>query len=417
MFDLIENVRIALSSLGSNKMRTGLTMLGMTIGIASVILLVSVGQAVETFVVSQFTSFGSNLIFVFGTESEEISNPFEAEDEDFFIRLSESDLEALSAPFALPDALNVTGMLELTLPVTNNEIEDDVMVAGIMPNYFDAMELSFASGRNFDEEDLSTAARVAILGPDTAEQFIGSGNVLGQIIRVNDVNFEVVGVLDEITISLGQNPNEVVLVPLTTAQKRLSGNRLIDGDYPVSTIMIKAMTDVTVDETARQISEILREERNIASGEKDDFQVLTQNQFVETLQTITGLLTIFLAVIAGISLMVGGIGIMNIMLVTVTERTREIGLRKAVGAQNRDILAQFLVEAVVLAILGGGIGVMIAVGASTAATRLVPNLEVTVYTSSIMMATMISVSIGTFFGIYPANRAAHLRPIDALRYE
>jgi putative ABC transport system permease protein len=197
----------------------------------------------------------------------------------------------------------------------------------------------------------------------------------------------------------------------------LSGDRVISGDRPITNIVVAARDSTTVDLAAQQIKQTLREERGIAFRDEDTFQVVTSGDLLDSFTSVTALLTVFLGVIAGISLLVGGIGIMNIMLVTVTERTREIGLRKAVGAQKTDILMQFLVEAVVLALVGGGIGIMLAGGATLAAGAALETLDVSLKASSVLLATLISSAIGVFFGLYPANRAASLNPIDALRYE
>jgi putative ABC transport system permease protein len=211
--------------------------------------------------------------------------------------------------------------------------------------------------------------------------------------------------------------NDLIFVPITTAQTRLSGQRNLSGDRPLSSILVQARDGDSVNLVAQQIRETLREEHRISFRAEDDFQIFSQTDLLSSLSQITGLLTIFLGIIAGISLLVGGIGIMNIMLVTVTERTREIGLRKAVGAQKRDILLQFLTEATTLSLVGGGIGIALSVSGALLVSAVLPELVVTVQLSSVIFATLISLMIGVFFGIYPANRAAALNPIDALRYE
>jgi putative ABC transport system permease protein len=241
---------------------------------------------------------------------------------------------------------------------------------------------------------------------------------IGKSIRVEGITFKVEGVLNVVGGSgLGASDDDLIVAPLTTVQNRLSGDRELTGARPIGNIIVQARDNQSVNKLVEELRSVLRQEHGISFRDEDDFQIFTQDDLLSSLGNITGLLTVFLAVIAGISLLVGGIGIMNIMLVTVTERTREIGLRKAVGAQKGDILLQFLVEAMVLALIGGGIGVMLAATGTVLVTTAVPDLKASVQLSSVLFATMISLAIGVFFGIYPANRAASLNPIDALRYE
>jgi putative ABC transport system permease protein len=242
---------------------------------------------------------------------------------------------------------------------------------------------------------------------------------VGQTMRIGDVNFRVIGVMSK-SSSVGGftgDDNDLVFVPITTAQTRLTGDRDLTGERPISSVLVQARDDGSVDAVASEIRQTMREERQISFRDEDTFQIFTQTDLLSSLDQITGLLTIFLGIIAGISLLVGGIGIMNIMLVTVTERTREIGLRKAVGAQKRDIVVQFLVEATAISLVGGAIGIGISLAGAVLVSSLSPDLQVTIQMSSVVLATAISVAIGIFFGIYPANRAAALNPIDALRYE
>jgi putative ABC transport system permease protein len=241
---------------------------------------------------------------------------------------------------------------------------------------------------------------------------------IGQNIRISGINFRVIGVMAEAGgAGFGGDENDVIFVPVTTVQTRLSGARDVSGDRPLTQIIVQARDEGSVDRVAMQIRQTLRELRQINFRADDSFQIFTQSDLLESLGQITGLLTIFLAIIAGISLLVGGIGIMNIMLVTVTERTREIGLRKAVGAQKRDIVLQFLTEATALSLLGGLIGITLALLGALLVSSAGIGLSVTIQPASVILATAISIGIGIFFGIYPANRAAALNPIDALRYE
>lgn len=413
---LFDNVRVALGGLGNNKVRSGLTMLGITIGVSSVVVLVSIGQAFEDYLLGEFTSFGTNLVFVFGEASNEVSaETTESEDEaNLFEMMKLSEAEALADPLRVPDARYVAPTLSIATTVNYNNDDKLIQVAGIDQEYPKAVELSLVAGREFSDEDMETSARVALIDENTAVEVFGEGVYpIGQRLTINDVTFRIVGLLKNFSF----NDDDILLVPLPTMYQRLYSERTIDGDYPVNGIALQALSSESVVPLEEQIRTVLREERGLSFDEEDDFLIFSQQQLLETIGAITGLLTIFLGFVAGISLFVGGIGIMNIMLVTVTERTKEIGLRKAVGAQKPDILVQFLTESVTLALVGGAIGTTLAIFLSLAATALIPDLDVQVQISSILLATGVSVFIGAFFGAYPANRAASMNPIDALRYE
>ncbi len=418
---LFDNVRVALDGLTHNKLRSGLTMLGMTIGVAAVILLVSVGQAVEAFIVNEFSAFGSNWVQIMGTVSNTADTAVVSENEadmvQWFVPFSESDYAALSDSFRVPSAANLAAMVAVPLPVSYAGETGAVQTFGATPSYLDIFDIHANVGRDFDEQDERTAARVALLGVDAADILFDGAYPVGEEIRIGSVNFEVIGVLEDFASSLDQNDNEIVLIPINTAWKRLGVDRTLSGEYAISSITVQAINQNSVKSLVNELTTVLREEHDIDYDDDDDFQILALTDILETLNAITGLLTIFLALIASISLLVGGIGIMNIMLVTVTERTREIGLRKAMGARRPDILTQFLTESIVLALVGGVIGTLIAIGFSALVTALVPDMNVQVQLSSILLATLITIGTGAFFGAYPANRAAGLNPIDALRHE
>jgi putative ABC transport system permease protein len=412
-----DNIRIAFANLHSNRLRTTLTMLGITIGVAAVILLVSLGQGVEEFVVGEFTAFGSNLVMVFGKESTNVTNAIVAEDADFFVPLTESDAAAVKNPANVPDVVAAASAYLISAPISYGDREStDIEVVGTDEMYTVVVDRDIY-GRGLTADDVTNATRVAILGTDAADFLFEGQPVIGQSIRIKGVTFEVIGVWEELSTGFGDNPNLIAIIPITTAQERLGGERTVNGDYPVTAIFTRASSEEQVDDVITQISATLREEHRLDVDDENDFQIFSQTEFLDSMRTILGLLTVFLGFIAGISLLVGGIGIMNIMMVTVTERTKEIGLRKAVGAQNSDILMQFLVEAVTLAFIGGLAGTIIAVIGTLLATAAIPNLNVSVEWSSVLVATLISLGIGAFFGAFPANRAAQLNPIDALRYE
>jgi putative ABC transport system permease protein len=411
---MIENIRMAFLGLRVNKLRSALTMLGITIGVAAVIILISIGQALESYVLGQFAGLGANLVYVFGT----------IDDFDRPQPLTQSELEALSDPYNVPDAVAVVPVFDISRNFTSDvafgDTQTTARVSGVTPRYPAILGREVTAGRMFDETEVSAGARVAVVGSKIATRLFPESDPIGQNIRIQGVRMQIVGVLNEVgaaSFGPGTDQDAIVLIPLSTAQQRFTDNRTISGERAVSAIVLEARDESSVDAVVAQARQTMREVRGITFRAEDDFTIATQGEVLATVGNITGLLTIFLAVIASISLIVGGIGIMNIMLVTVTERTREIGLRKAVGAKKGDILAQFLTESIVLSLVGGGVGVAIAMSMSALVTANVPDLDISVRLSSVVLATAISVAIGVFFGSYPANRAAGLNPIDALRYE
>ncbi|MEO0561649.1 MAG: ABC transporter permease [Chloroflexota bacterium] len=417
---VVENIRIAITALVGNRVRSFLTMLGITIGVASVILLMSVGQAVERFVIGEFSSFGSNLVVVFGKISNEVYDTLTVgEDEQFelFIPLTEDDLAALQNPFNVPDAAVVGAAVAVSDGLEYRDEEFEPQIVGITPNYLQAYNFSIGIGEPLNWDHVDAASRVAVIGQDVVEDVFDGAFPIGETIEISGLNFEVIGVWDQIDSALNPQVNDIVVLPITTVQRRIIREQTNDGSYPITEIVIKARDESAVPAVVEQVRETMRESHDLAADEQDDFVVFSQNELLSILDTTTSLLTGFLATIAGISLLVGGIGIMNIMLVTVTERTREIGVRKAMGAQRSDILTQFLIESVTLALIGGAIGTAIAASLALLTGALVPNLDVGVSLGSIALAAGISLAIGVFFGVYPANRAARMNPIDALRYE
>ncbi len=404
MYGLTENIRVAMIALQMNKLRTALTMLGITIGVAAVILLVSAGQGVSAFVANQFSGIGSNLVVAFP----------QADKNGKLQPMTMVEAKALADPLNTQDLSYVMPIVIVTQSVVNEGKELKPQIQGVTPAYPNILNRQVVNGRFFNQAEMDGQERVAVVGQQIVDRLFDGVSPVGRNVRIGSVRFQIIGVLN---VSSGGTSDSIVLVPLTTAQARLGVRRDIKGDYRVTFVMMQARDSASVDPAVKQVTRTLRQVRDIKAGQADSFLVVSQSSVIGTLTSVIGLFTVFLGVVAGISLLVGGIGVMNIMLVTVTERTREIGLRKAVGAQNRDIVVQFLMEAMALSLIGGAIGVLIAAGMVALIGAAVKTLPITVQLSSVVLATVISASVGIFFGIYPAQRAAKLNPIDALRYE
>ena len=400
----------ALESIASNKLRSGLTVLGIVIGVAAVIAMLAVGNGAQDSIAGSISGIGTNLLFVFqGNSDRSVRNEKP---------LTMQDAEALADPFAAPSVLAVSPVLQ-----SNNEVSfggevTTTSIVGALPSYFPVRNLNVSEGEIINEEHILGRASVALIGPDTADKLFGRREgLVGETIRIAGQPFRIIGVLESKGGGSFGSEDDRVIIPLTTAQTRLIHRSTSD---EVDVIFVQAASAEAVPQATQEISDILRQRHRTEIG-ADDFTVFSQQDFLSTAASITGVLTIFLGGIAAISLLVGGIGIMNIMLVSVTERTREIGLRKALGARRRDILVQFLTESSLLSLIGGligiGLGWLIAfiVGKVAAATGTVFNPRVGL--DSILLATLFSAAVGLFFGIYPANRAAGLEPVEALRYE
>jgi putative ABC transport system permease protein len=407
-----EVVRLAIDSLFANKVRAVLTMLGVIIGVASVVALLSIGNGASDAITSQVASIGTNVLTISpGAGGGGPGNSVSSQN------LTTADAEAI-AGLRLPvvgPAPQYNGSAQIVAPAADTS----ATVRGITPEYLAINTLTLASGSFIDEDDVRGATLVTVLGSTVAEDLFGNGQAVGQTVRIKDQRFRVIGVLvEEGGGGPGGSVDDLALVPLSAAQQRLFGARTPDGNgWQVSSISVSVTDADDIDMVQEQIAILLRERHNLdADGSEDDFNVLNQASLLDTLSTITGMLTLFLGAVAAISLLVGGIGIMNIMLVSVTERTREIGLRKAVGARARDILLQFVVEALVLSGVGGLLGLALGSLIPLVITAL-GILDAPVTVSTMGIAVGFALAVGLFFGIYPAQQAAKLNPIQALRHE
>jgi putative ABC transport system permease protein len=399
----------ALESLSANKMRSSLTILGIVIGVAAVIAMISIGRGAQNVITGSIQGIGTNLLFVFRGGTSDVRNPQP---------ITLGDADAIGDPFQAPSVVGVAPVLQGSGEVTYGGESTNTTIEGATPDYARVRNTKVSEGQFISEENILGRASVVLLGTDVADKLFGrKEGLVGETVRIEGQPFRVIGVLESKGGSGFSNEDDRVIVPFTTAQTRLIRRSTRDR---VDMLMVEAASADAVTQASEEISQILRTRHRTAIG-ADDFTVLTQQNFLDTAKTITNVLTIFLGGIAAISLLVGGIGIMNIMLVSVTERTREIGLRKALGARRMDILIQFLTESAVLSLLGGIVGIILGwaisfvVGRIAAANNTPINPAIGIDT--ILLATMFSTAVGLFFGLYPANRAAGLEPVEALRYE
>jgi putative ABC transport system permease protein len=398
----------ALESLNANKMRSGLTILGIVIGVAAVIAMLAVGSGAQNTITGSISGLGSNLLFVFRGGNDDVRNPQP---------LTRGDAEAIADPFQAPSVALVAPYISSNLSVTFAGESITSSINGVTPEYLDVRNYSLLEGDFISEENILGRGSVAVIGVEVADKLFGHRDgLIGETLRIEGQPFRVIGVLTPRGGGAFGSEDNIVAIPFSTAQSRLIRRSSDRVDF----ILVQAVSADLVDQASEEISQILRARHRTELG-ADDFQIFSQQDFVATAQSITNVLTIFLGGIAAISLLVGGIGIMNIMLVSVTERTREIGLRKAIGARKRDILIQFLTESSLLSMFGGIIGIGLGwsiayiVGLIAAAnnTELIPVVGL----DAILLATIFSTAVGLFFGIYPANRAANLQPVEALRHE
>jgi putative ABC transport system permease protein len=413
---------MALRALRSNKLRAALTMLGIIIGVSAVITLVSVGRGVENYIGAAFGSIGTDLMFVLPGSPKETSSgpPSQVAQGNIVIgpSLSMKDVEALKDTRRVPDVAIIAPEVRTVASVALGSNSVQPFVSGVEPDYAEARSWKTTEGRFISDGDMTSRARVAVIGQSVVKELFEDGSSpIDRIIKLNQQPYKVIGVLEGKGGSLGGDLDNQVFVPLSTAHNELYPLRNRAGDPVVTFMYVLPREGADRKDVSEQITAVLRDRHNISYRDDDDFSVYSQADFLAAFGAIIGAVTVFLSSIAAISLIVGGIGIMNIMLVTVTERTREIGLRKAIGAKRRDILAQFLIEAMTLSLLGGIVGILIGTGGALAIGKLVENFNPVVAPGSVMLAVGFSMAVGLFFGLYPAWRASRLNPIEALRYE
>ncbi len=402
--NIVETIKMSMQTLVANKMRSSLTMLGIIIGNASVIGMVGIGEGAQKLAAEQFESLGPNVLFVVPGTREARRTTL-----DLPKTLVLADAEAIASQ--VPSIKGVAPQINARLLVNYRDKNLDTSILGVTPEFLTVRSFNVAQGRFFSEIDIKRDNRVAIIGSEIAQQLYNNQSPIGKNIRVRNVSFKIIGVMESKGSFLGTNQDEIVYIPLTTMANQIVGNTSPFG-LELSFISITAKDENNISAAKFQIENLLRLRHKIIR--ENDFDVQTQKDILEIVGTITDALTILLAAIAGISLLVGGIGVMNIMLVSVTERTQEIGLKKALGARPKDILTQFLIEAIILSISGGLLGTIIGISGVILVSIIFP-LPATVSVSSVILSVSVSGGIGLFFGVFPAQRAAKLDPIVALR--
>jgi len=404
-------LRIALAALRVNKMRSALTMLGIIIGVAAVIVMIAVGNGAQARVEDQIRSLGSNIIMVMsgaalsgGARSGSGSQQTITEDDAY--ALGREIEEIAAAPTLRGSGQVVAGNANWS-----------TTFYGITPDYLEAREWPIAEGRGFEQAEMNSAAKVALIGQTVAKSLFGDGSALDQVIRVRKVPLTVIGVLEKKGQNMmGQDQDDVILMPISTARKRVLGASAMAKSRAVGSITVKVRQGADMKVAEEKMRELLRQRHRLQPGQDDDFFVRNLSEILQAQEASSKVLAMLLAAVASVSLLVGGIGIMNIMLVSVTERTREIGLRMAVGARGGDILSQFLVEAVTLSLIGGIIGILLGIGGSFLVGELA-GWRTELSLPSIGLAVGFAAVVGIFFGYYPARKASSLLPIEALRYE
>jgi putative ABC transport system permease protein len=402
--DLVESIKMATATLTANRLRSALTMLGMIIGNASVVAMIGIGEGAQRFAADQFKSLGPNVLFI-TAGSDKARNRTNLLPKTLVIK----DAEAIATQ--VPSISHVAPQLQNQVPVVYRGQNKSTLVIGTTDLFPVVRDYDVAQGRFITTQDVQRATAVAAVGPDLAKNLFGTANPIDRQIRIKNITFRVVGLMKTKGAFLGNNQDDVIFVPISTMANRIIGRTSPFGTE-VTFISVSAQNETKMAAAKTQITNLLRLRHKIAS--EDDFTVRSQDEALNIIGAVTGALTIMLVAIAGISLIVGGIGIMNIMLVSVTERTQEIGLRKAIGATQTDILVQFLIESIILSAAGGIIGIFIGAGTVLLVGALTP-LQTSVSIPAVVLALSVSGGIGVFFGVVPAQRASRLDPIVALR--
>ena len=396
----------AVQSLRKNILRTSLTMLGIVIGISAVILIVSIGQGAVKFITNELSTFGTDFFGIIPGSSAVAAFAGGAKN------LTLKDADAIRNDKSITNIESVIPIAIASVPVAANGVDKHILIRGVTHEAINIVRPTMLSGSFISEEDYITSSRVAVIGIDTSREFFGQdSDPVGEIIRVDNKPFRVIGLAESTSGLLGGSFNNTLFMPTTVVL-----NQILGQGSSLQQIGIRVKDADLINQTIEDVSVILRDRHNIEEGEEDDFVVQSFRDALTTVQTITSLLTTMVAAISGISLIVGGVGVMNIMLVTVTERTREIGLLKAIGAKQKDILSQFLLESVVITVAGGAVGIAVGIAGAFLITLFAP-IPFVVSIPSIIVAVGVSIFVGVVFGLYPARRAAKLSPIDALRYE